>query len=532
MDVEKKLKKQKVGNIISKTFTILFLSIMALIIIIPFYWMLNTSFKTAAEIERDVPTFYPHKWTFDNFRIAFLGKKKVELNELNKRLNILPSKIDEQSKEVEKLKKLANYDTNKKKLLEIDEKAKKFEAHLNSSFLEDGKLKYSKKYIEELMLMDATGYSYYAYLNEKGKFNEIKDQIKKLNGELSGKNSKLRDLESELKNLTIGSAEYILKNSEITKIKNEIAEIQLKKNELENKSNIFKEYEKKNKTRIEQDKKKYEMFEANQNEKYSKEYFEIYEKIISYEEAKGILDNLKTELNDTKNKIIARENSPSDSFWKYMMNTLIVGISSTILGTFLSIIGAFALSRLKFKGRDIVFTVMMATMMIPGEMMVISNYITVSKAGWTKNSVAFTGSPFFAMVVPFLVTVFHIYLLRQNFKQIPDELYYAAKVDGCSDFKYLWRVMVPLAKSSIITITILKVMGAWNAYIWPNLVGGSEQYALITVWLRSTFTDSTGRIAVEQQMAATVIVLIPLLLVFIFLRKYIMRGVSRGGTKG
>ena len=349
MDVEKKLKKQKVGNIISKTFTILFLSIMALIIIIPFYWMLNTSFKTAAEIERDVPTFYPHKWTFDNFRIAFLGKKKVELNELNKRLNILPSKIDEQSKEVEKLKKLANYDTNKKKLLEIDEKAKKFEAHLNSSFLEDGKLKYSKKYIEELMLMDATGYSYYAYLNEKGKFNEIKDQIKKLNGELSGKNSKLRDLESELKNLTIGSAEYILKNSEITKIKNEIAEIQLKKNELENKSNIFKEYEKKNKTRIEQDKKKYEMFEANQNEKYSKEYFEIYEKIISYEEAKGILDNLKTELNDTKNKIIARENSPSDSFWKYMMNTLIVGISSTILGTFLSNIVACALSRLKFK---------------------------------------------------------------------------------------------------------------------------------------------------------------------------------------
>lgn len=532
MDVEKKLKRQKVGNIISKTFTILFLSIMALIIIIPFYWMLNTSFKTAGEVERDVPTLYPHKWTFDNFRIAFLGKKKVELNDLNKRLAILPGKIDEQEKEVTNLKKVANYDENKAKINEIDEKAKKFEESLDATFINDGKLKYSDEYINKLMLKDATGYSYYAYLKNKNEYNEVRAKIKKLNGDLSGKNTKLKDLEDELQKLTPGTPEYIAKNNEITLVKNEIESIKLKKSNLEVSVNTFKEYEKTNKTKIESDKKEYEKFESNQKDKYSNEYFEIHEKIFEYEKAKSILDNLKTELNDTKAKIAARENSPSDSFWKYMMNTLIVGITSTILGTFLSIIGAFALSRLKFKGRDIVFTIMMATMMIPGEMMVISNYITVSRAGWTKNSVAFTGSPFFAMVVPFLVTVFHIYLLRQNFRQIPDELYYAAKVDGCSDFKYLWRVMVPLAKSSIITITILKVMGAWNAYIWPNLVGGSEQYALITVWLRSTFTDSTGRIAVEQQMAATVIVLIPLLLVFIFLRKYIMRGVSRGGTKG
>ena len=198
----------------------------------------------------------------------------------------------------------------------------------------------------------------------------------------------------------------------------------------------------------------------------------------------------------------------------------------------MSIIGAFALSRLEFKGRDTIFKVMLSTMMIPGEMMVITNYGTVSRLGWTDQAPAFSGAPFLAMTVPFLVTVFHIYLIRQNFRQIPNELYYAAKVDGTSDFKYLWKVMVPLANSSIITITILKLMGSWNAYIWPNLVAG-QNFKLITVWLRSAFVDQeSNRIAVERQMAATVIVLIPLLLVFIFLRKYIMRGVARGGTKG
>ena len=193
---------------------------------------------------------------------------------------------------------------------------------------------------------------------------------------------------------------------------------------------------------------------------------------MAYQVADRKYQNLASELKGLSGKIEGEENAPSDRFTRYLLNTLIVGISSTIVGTFMSIIGAFALSRLEFKGRDTIFKVMLSTMMIPGEMMVITNYGTVSRLGWTDQAPAFSGAPFLAMTVPFLVTVFHIYLIRQNFRQIPNELYYAAKVDGTSDFKYLWKVMVPLANSSIITITILKLMGSWNAYIWPNLVAG------------------------------------------------------------
>ena len=176
--------------------------------------------------------------------------------------------------------------------------------------------------------------------------------------------------------------------------------------------------------------------------------------------------------------------------------------------------------------------ILLATMMIPGEMMVISNYITVSRLGWTNDPGI--GS-YLAMIIPFLVSIFHIYLLRQTFRQIPNELYYAAKVDGCRDSKYLWRVMVPMAKSSIITVVILKLMGAWNAYIWPDIVA-NEKFKLVTSWLRSSFTDQlntgSGRVLLNYQMAATVIVTVPLLLMFIFFRKYIMSGVSRSGVKG
>jgi multiple sugar transport system permease protein len=172
---------------------------------------------------------------------------------------------------------------------------------------------------------------------------------------------------------------------------------------------------------------------------------------------------------------------------------------------------------------------LLATMMIPGEMMVITNFVTVSKFGWYD---ADGVGSFLAMIVPFLVSIFHIYLLRQNFRQIPNELYYAAKVDGCGDFKYLWKVMVPMAKSSLVTIIILKLMGTWNAYIWPNLVA-NEKYKLVTVWLRSSFNDEiTNTPMLNVQMAATIIVTLPLLLLFIFFRKYIMSGVSRSGTKG
>jgi multiple sugar transport system permease protein len=163
--------------------------------------------------------------------------------------------------------------------------------------------------------------------------------------------------------------------------------------------------------------------------------------------------------------------------------------------------------------------------MIPGELFTITNYITVNKFGWMNT--------YTVLIVPFLVSVFYIYLLRQNFMQIPNELYLAAKVDGTSDIKYLWKVMIPLALPSIISITILKMMGAWNSYIWPRLVANDEAHKLITNGLRTAFeTTVEGEVDYPLQMAAVTIVSIPLFLVFIFLRKYIMKGVSRSGIKG
>ena len=217
-------------------------------------------------------------------------------------------------------------------------------------------------------------------------------------------------------------------------------------------------------------------------------------------------------------------------FGQYMLNTIVVAIFSTAGTLLTTIFGAFAFARLKFKGRDAVFAILLMTMMIPGEMMVISNYITVASFGWVANQTRLEA--YLCMIVPFWISVFYIYLLRQNFKQIPNELYLAAKVDGKSDWSYLWKVMVPLAKPTLITIFILKLMGAWNSYVWPNLVADKEQYRLISNGLRSSFSTVTGEPQYGLQMAATVLVTVPLLLLFIFFRKYIMRGVGRAGIKG
>lgn len=217
--------------------------------------------------------------------------------------------------------------------------------------------------------------------------------------------------------------------------------------------------------------------------------------------------------------------------WRLIYNTVVVGVFSTIGTVITTIMAAFAFSRIKFKGRELIFTVFLATMMIPGEMMVITNYITVTKT--TRDIFGVSGiDTYWAMIVPFLISVYYIYLLRQNFKQIPNELYYAAKVDGTSDFKYLCKIMVPIALPTIITITILKLMGSWNAYVWPMMVTRDANMRLITTGLRSSFSDAEGRTAQGLQMAATTVVTLPLLFVFIFLRKYIMRGVSRSGIKG
>ena len=206
------------------------------------------------------------------------------------------------------------------------------------------------------------------------------------------------------------------------------------------------------------------------------------------------------------------------------MNTLFVGLVSTILSLIITVLSAFAFARLEFKGREALFGGLLATMMIPGELFTITNYITVNNLGWMHT--------FTALIVPFLVSVFYIYLLRQNFMQIPNELYLAAKVDGTTDLKYLWKVMIPLALPTLISITILKMMGAWNSYIWPKLVANDDAHQLITNGLRNAFTDVSGQTNFPVQMAAVAIVSAPLFMVFLFLRKYIMAGVSRSGIKG
>ena len=220
-------------------------------------------------------------------------------------------------------------------------------------------------------------------------------------------------------------------------------------------------------------------------------------------------------------------------FGTYMWNTIVVAFFSTIGTLLTTILAAFAFARLKFKGRDAVFAIFLMTMMIPGEMMVISNYITVASFGWVGAGQTL-GKAYLAMIVPFVVSVFHIYLLRQNFKQIPNELYLAAKVDGKSDWSFLWKVMVPLAAPTLISITILKFMGTWNSYVWPNLVSQSRDYRLISNGLRSSsFVDvDAGVTEYGYQMAATVLVTVPLFLLFVFFRKYIMKGVGRAGIKG
>lgn len=209
---------------------------------------------------------------------------------------------------------------------------------------------------------------------------------------------------------------------------------------------------------------------------------------------------------------------------RLFLNTMYVGVVSTILSLVITVLSAFAFARLEFKGKDMMFAALLATMMIPGELFTITNYSTVTQLGWMNT--------YTVLIVPFLVSVFYIYLLRQNFMQIPNELYLAAKVDGTSDIKYLWKVMVPLSLPTLISITILKMMGAWNSYIWPRLVANDEAHRMITNGLRNAFTETTGDVNYPVQMAAVAIVSAPLFLVFIFLRKYIMAGVSRSGIKG
>ena len=217
---------------------------------------------------------------------------------------------------------------------------------------------------------------------------------------------------------------------------------------------------------------------------------------------------------------------------KYFLNTLIFTVATTAIMLIVIIPAAFAFARLEFKGRDALFAGLLATMMIPGELFTITNYQTTYAFGW--NDPYKWG--FTILIVPFLVSTFYIYLLRQNFLQIPNELYLAAKVDGVSDIKYLWKVMIPLSLPTLISITILKMMGAWNTYVWPNLVFRRyPDFLLVTNGIRGGDYSIDGAIDMVNypvQMAAVALVSLPLFMVFLFFRKYIMKGVSRSGIKG
>lgn len=252
-------------------------------------------------------------------------------------------------------------------------------------------------------------------------------------------------------------------------------------------------------------------------------YWMIISSLKTIDEYRYAIPTLIPEYFDFKNYIEVFQNKDLN-LGQLFANTVFVGVVSTILSLVITVLSAFAFARLEFKGKNAMFAALLATMMIPGELFTITNYQTISAFNW-KNT-------YTVLIVPFLVSVFYIYLLRQNFLQIPNELYLAAKVDGTSDIKYLWKVMIPLAMPTIISITILKMMGAWNSYMWPKLVANDQAHRLITNGLRDAFQNPDGVVDIPVQMAAVALVSLPLFLVFIFLRKYIMKGVSRSGIKG
>ena len=209
---------------------------------------------------------------------------------------------------------------------------------------------------------------------------------------------------------------------------------------------------------------------------------------------------------------------------RYFTNTIILTLATTALMMLVIIPAAFAFSRLEFRGKNLVFTLFLSLMMIPNELVIITNFQTITNWGMRNT--------FWGLILPSVTSVFYIYLLKENFEQIPDELYKAAKVDGTSDLKYLLRVMIPICRPTIITITILKVIECWNSYVWPRLITDNENYFLVSNGIQEIRENGFGRENIPAMMAAVVVISIPLILIFLIFHKKIMEGVSRGGTKG
>lgn len=209
---------------------------------------------------------------------------------------------------------------------------------------------------------------------------------------------------------------------------------------------------------------------------------------------------------------------------KYFLNTLVFTVITTALMLVVTVLAAFAFARLNFRGKNLAFTLFLSLMMIPNELVVITNYVTVTDAN-LRNTFA-------GLILPSVTSVFYIYLLKENFAQIPDELYYAAKVDGTSDLKYLWKVMIPICQPTIVTVTILKVIECWNSYIWPRLVTTDPDHFLVSVGIQEIRENGFGRENIPAMMAAVVVISLPLIVLFLLFHKKIMAGVARGGTKG
>lgn len=209
---------------------------------------------------------------------------------------------------------------------------------------------------------------------------------------------------------------------------------------------------------------------------------------------------------------------------RYLFNTLIFTVATTLIMIVVITLAAYGFARLNFKGKNLVFTLFLSMMMIPNELLVITNYVTITNMD-LRNT-------FLGLILPSVSSVFFIYLLKENFEQVPDELYYAAKVDGTSDFKYLWKVMIPICRPTLVTVTILKVIECWNSYIWPRLVTDDPRYFLVSNGIQEIRENGFGRENIPAMMAAVVVISVPLILLFLIFRKKIMSGVSRGGTKG
>jgi multiple sugar transport system permease protein len=212
------------------------------------------------------------------------------------------------------------------------------------------------------------------------------------------------------------------------------------------------------------------------------------------------------------------------SLGKYLLNTVIFTVVTTLLMVIVTILASFAFSRLQFKGKKLLFTLFLSLMMIPNELVIITNFVTITNLN-LRNT-------FLGLILPSVTSVFYIYLLKENFEAIPDELYKAAKVDGTSDFRYLTKVMIPICKPTIITIIILKVIECWNSYVWPRLITDDENYFLISNAIQTIRESGFGRENIPAMMAAVVVMSIPLIVLFLIFHKKIMEGVSRGGTKG